>query len=416
MSELIDNRAHRIREMKAIMRELSHEGQLPEVRARFMAVVRQADATEVAQMEEELLAEGLSVESLMKSCDLHSEAVRDLLVTRPEQALAPGHPVDVLRRENIALKEEAERLKSGLLALVEGKSDSEVISGEALVPIRAIFNGLMDVDKHYARKENLLFSILERYQITGPSKVMWGKDDEVRAKLRELGEVLDVEDATASEWRLVIASVLESALSALLEMIHKEERILIPMSLQTLTAMEWGEIWHQSPEIGWCLVDPEGDYRPPKSTPGPDAVTIKANTVKTGAILFPSGSLDVEQLKGIFSVLPVDMTFVDAEDRVRFFTEGKDRVFARPKAIVGRKVEHCHPPGSVHVVEQILSDFRAGRQEMAEFWIQSHGRFIHIRYYAVKDSEGGYMGTLEVTQDLTAQRELTGERRLLAYD
>jgi DUF438 domain-containing protein len=135
-----------------------------------------------------------------------------------------------------------------------------------------------------------------------------------------------------------------------------------------------------------------------------------------GALVFPTGSLNLDQLGAIFRTLPVDLTFVDADDRVRFFTEGKKRVFVRPKAIIGRKVEHCHPPASVHIVEQIVSDFRSGRQDVAEFWIEVKGQFVHIRYFAVRDEKGTYLGTLEVTQDLTKERSLEGERRLLQYD
>ena len=124
----------------------------------------------------------------------------------------------------------------------------------------------------------------------------------------------------------------------------------------------------------------------------------------------------MEQLKTIFNTLPVDLTFVDADDRVRFFSEGPDRVFVRPKAVVGRKVHHCHPPGSVHIVEQILDDFRSGRQNVAEFWIELGERFVHIRYFALRNEEKQYLGTLEVTQDATELRGLTGERRILSYE
>ena len=127
-------------------------------------------------------------------------------------------------------------------------------------------------------------------------------------------------------------------------------------------------------------------------------------------------ALRLDQLKAVFATLPVDVTFVDAEDRVRFFSEGQNRVFARPKAILGRLVQHCHPPGSVNVVERILDDFRSGRQSVAEFWIDFKGRFAHIRYFALRDDKGAYLGTLEVTQDLTHERSLQGERRLLAYE
>jgi DUF438 domain-containing protein len=132
--------------------------------------------------------------------------------------------------------------------------------------------------------------------------------------------------------------------------------------------------------------------------------------------VFPSGALDFDQLRGIFGVLPVDLTFVDADDRVRFFSEGPDRVFERSKAILGRKVQHCHPPKSVHIVEEIVSSFRDGRRDVAEFWIQLHGKFVHIRYFAVRDHDHTYLGTLEVTQDLTRLRELEGDRRLLQWE
>lgn len=431
MSELIDNRAHRIREMKRIIRGL-HDGEdIAAVRERFKAIVRHADAGEVAAMEQELLAEGLPVQELMKTCDLHSEVVSDLLVERPHAEIQPGHPVDVFRRENLALADQAEALRLALASVVDRDDEDLVVTDQELVPARRAFNALMDVEKHYARKENLLFPILERYGITGPSTVMWGKDDEVRQLLRDLGEALHVEGATVAEWRIVLEAVVEPALAALVEMIRKEEKILLPLSLQTLNEAEWGEIWSQSPEIGWCLVDPDGAYAPPEPV-GPAIpsqvseaaeregialhTSVATRTSQGGALVFPTGSLDLAQLKGIFSVLPVDLTFVDADDRVRFFTEGADRVFVRPKAIIGRRVEHCHPPSSVHVVEQILSDFRSGRQDVAEFWIEHHERFVHIRYFAVRDEDGGYQGTLEVTQDLTHQRNLEGERRLLAYD
>jgi uncharacterized protein len=140
------------------------------------------------------------------------------------------------------------------------------------------------------------------------------------------------------------------------------------------------------------------------------------NVAPTGALMLPTGNVSLEQLSAIFATLPIDLTFVDADDRVGFFTEGPERVFARSKAIIGRKVQHCHPPRSVETVDQILSDFRAGRQSVAEFWINFHDKFVHVRYFAVRNSEGAYLGTVELTQDLTPLRALQGERRLLEYE
>jgi DUF438 domain-containing protein len=191
-------------------------------------------------------------------------------------------------------------------------------------------------------------------------------------------------------------------------MMFKEENILLPMCLNKLTEEEWAEIWASSPRYGWCLVEPREGYRPPAS--------YESEAAPKGGVQLPTGNLTIDQLTAMFSHLPVDITFVDANDRVAFFSEGPDRVFARSRAIVGRKVQHCHPPKSVDTVNRILDDFRAGRQSVAEFWLEFHGRFVHVRYFAVRDAERRYMGTLEVTQDATKLRALTGERRLLEYD
>jgi len=450
MSELIDNRAHRLRTLKEIIRHLHQRAAPDQVKDRLATLVRECDASEIAAMEQELMAEGVPADEIMSMCDLHSQVVRDVLVDRSSAPPLPGHPVDTFRRENEALRAQTAALRAALAALAPPEaSDDAAADPAALLECRRRFAGLMDVDNHYRRKEQLLFSCLERHGITGPSTVMWGKDDEVRAALNELGTAFAESGGTAGEWRVVAQAVAEPAFAALEEMIFKEEKILLPMALQNLTETEWGEIWSQSPEFGYCLVDPLTGYRPPEPVsdlPGaaldeaaragvaftpvagparPSFATLPGTAAprpesappaaSRGAIVLPTGALSLEQIKALFAILPVDITFVDADDRVRFFSEGRNRVFERPKAILGRLVQHCHPPGSVHIVEQIVSDFRVGRQDVAEFWIEVRGRFVQIRYFALRDEQSTYLGTLEVTQDLTRERALQGERRLLEY-
>jgi DUF438 domain-containing protein len=296
------------------------------------------------------------------------------------------------------------------MAAIERLPDEADPSAELLV-WRQAYNDLMDIEKHYQRKEHALFPYLERYGITGPSKVMWAKDDEVRRYLKDLGAALQERGTTAGEWKLVAATLGQAVLSAVEEMIYKEENILLPMCLDTFTEDDWAEIWAASPRYGWCLVEPRSGYQPPESK-----LREAAHLPADKGVQLPTGTLTVQQLLGIFTTLPVDLTFVDAEDRVAFFSEGPDRIFSRSRAILGRKVQHCHPPKSVDVVERILADFREGRQSVAEFWITFQGKFVHIRYFAVRDERGEYLGTLEVTQDLTRLRKLEGERRLLEYD
>jgi len=236
--------------------------------------------------------------------------------------------------------------------------------------------------------------------------VMWGKDDQIRNLLKDLTVALRQSDTSVVEWRLLAATTGAAAASAVHEMIYKEEQILLPVCLERLTADEWAEIWASSPRYGWCLVEPREGYKPAGAKPA-DASDV------AGGVSLPTGTLQLEQLIAIFSTLPVDLTFVDADDRVAFFSEGPNRVFARSRAIIGRMVQNCHPPRSVEVVDRILNDFHEGKQNVAEFWIQFTGRFVHIRYFAVRSEDGRYLGTLEVTQDVGGIRALEGERRLL---
>ena len=408
MSELIDNRARRIATLKEIITHL-HKGEAPDaVKAQLREMVRQTNPSEIMSMEQELISGGMPVEEVRSMCDLHSQVTREVLVQLPARLIAPGHPIDTFRRENAALRQVIAKTRA-LLAEISALEDSRDCKGQ-LLQLRQSANELMDIDKHYQRKEHVLFSFLEKHGITGPSKVMWAKDDDVRAALKRMNEAVHGCAPSIGEIRRLATASILPTLAAVEEMIFKEENILLPMSLQTLTENEWAEVWASSPKYGWCLVEPQEGYTPPKS-----AGAVTPAVPVDGTITMPTGHVTVEQLTSVLSTLPLDLTFVDAEDRVAFFSEGPHRIFARSKAIVGRKVQHCHPPSSVDIVDRILDDFRAGRQNVAEFWIDFHGKFVHIRYFAVRDTEGKYLGTVELTQDIAPLRALAGERRLLQY-
>jgi DUF438 domain-containing protein len=192
-------------------------------------------------------------------------------------------------------------------------------------------------------------------------------------------------------------------------MIAKEEEILFPMCMDKLSEDEWYSVYQQNPEFGYCLYDPREEWKP-------SGVLTSEVTYDSGKkIMLSTGSFNPDDLEALFSTLPIDITFVDKDDKVKFFSHGPDRVFARNRAIIGRDVRMCHPPSSVHVVEQILDDFRNNRENSAAFWINMQGRFIYIEYFALRDKEGKYLGTVEFTQDLTQLRKLEGEQRLLSY-
>src|SRR5215472_1330533 len=383
MSELIDNRAHRIRTLKGIITSLHAGTPQDEVRQSLKDLVCQTDYSEIMEMEQQLIAEGMPVSEIQGMCDLHSQVTREVLVQLAPPPVPPGHPVDTFRRENEALRRSLARLQQAMNRILETADDGDVSA--PLLEWRQALNELQDVDKHYQRKEHLLFTCLERHGITGPSKVMWGKDDQIRELLKDLSAALREGDKTVAERKRLAATTGAAVASSVHEMIYKEEQILLPFCLERFTSDEWAGIWASSPRYGWCLVLPREGYKlvEQQAADSPSAPR---------GVSLPTGTLALDQLIAIFSTLPVDLTFVDADDRVAFFSEGPNRVFARSRAIIGRKVQNCHPPRSVDVVDRILSDFREGRQSLAEFWIQFAGRFVHIRYLAVRSEDGRYLG------------------------
>jgi hypothetical protein len=191
---------------------------------------------------------------------------------------------------------------------------------------------------------------------------------------------------------------------------YKENHILFPTALKAIEAQEWSDIKRQFDEIGYCCFTPES------ARLKPEAEEIKRpQHAAEGPIAFETGSFSKEELELLLNTLPVDITFIDKDDTVRYFSQGKDRIFVRTKAVIGRKVQQCHPQKSVHKVNQILEAFKNGSKDVAEFWITLNGRLVYIRYFPVRKASGDYLGCLEVTQDLTEIKKIEGEKRLLDW-
>lgn len=409
MSELLKNARQRREILKHMILQL-HEGTAPEqVKQRLAELLQKIPYGEVVEVEQELIAEGLPQEEVLRLCDVHTQVLEGKIDRSGAKTVPAGHPVDTFRRENRELSWRVERLKAMYPEVKTLGSPDEI--REYFTHILSILNNLMDVDKHYRRKENLLFPYLEKHSITGPPKVMWGKHDETRQLLKDAIQALHfTDDITAEHARNLLETKVQPAAEAVAGMVMKEEEILLPMTLDALTDAEWYDIYRQTPEIGFCLYDPEVEWAPEGVTPeAPEALA------EQGRIHLPSGSFTPKELETILNSLPIDMTFVDKDDKVRYFSQGKERIFDRNRAILQRDVKLCHPPSSVHIVEKILEDFRSGKANCAPFWIQLGDKFIHIEYVALRDADGNYLGTLEVSQDLTEKRALEGEQRLLSY-
>ncbi|HEQ98491.1 MAG TPA: DUF438 domain-containing protein [candidate division Zixibacteria bacterium] len=408
MSELINNAEKRRALLKHMIKQL-HEGQAPEaVKAQLIQLLGKVPYEDVVLVEQELISEGMPPGEILKLCDIHTKALEGAISQEGSKEAPPGHPVHTFLQENRGLGWHLNELKKSF-SKIEKMDDDEDASAE-MAEVRNHIHALTDVDKHYKRKENLLFPYLEKHGITGPPTVMWGKHDEARELLNSAVEALAAtQEYSAGEAESVIELALKPAAEAIEEMIYKEEEILFPMSMDTLEDSEWFDIYNQSLEIGYCLYDPKDEWRP-------QDIDIPEKEVRDGErIQLPSGSFTKDEINTILNTIPFDLTFVDKDDTVRYFTQGKERIFERSRAILGRQVQLCHPPKSVHIVEKILEDFKSGKHDRAAFWIEMKGRFISIEYYALRSREGEYQGVLEVSQDLTEKRQLEGEQRLLNY-
>ncbi len=409
MSELINNARKRKDLLKHMILQL-HKGEAPDaVRKQLLRLMGEVPYADVVEVEQELIGEGLPETEILQLCDLHTAVLKGNIDQSGAKSAPAGHPVHTFLQENKALGWEISTLTK-LYDEIKSRSDNDDIS-PLMLEIRKHFNALTDVEKHYRRKENLLFPYLEKHGVTGPPTVMWGKHDETRDLIKAALETFEQSGRiTAGEAIIVIDLVLNPASTAIEDMIYKEEQILFPMCLDTLSDQEWYNIYNQSLEIGFCLYDPTDIWKP-----AVDSAAMSAASSENSRIQLPSGSMTPQELTAVLNTIPFDLTFVDKDDTVRYFTQGKERIFDRNRAILGRKVQLCHPPSSVHIVQNIIDDFRSGIQDRAAFHINLHGRFISIEYFALRGSAGEYLGTLEVSQDLTEKRKLEGEKRLLSY-
>ena len=413
MSEYLDNHTRRKEALKEVLRQLHAGRSVEEVKGQFASLLQDVGAMDIAQIEQELIAEGLPPEEIKHLCDVHVAVFRESLEAQEEPDTIPGHPVYTYLAENGAAGRVLDRLED---ALEDLKADP---SAENLALARQRLAELRQYEVHYLREENILFPFLEKHGFTGPSSVMWAIHDDIRAWWKQLDALLaEGPGDDPAAFNAQIDEIFRPMATAIREMFYKEEKILYPTSLEKLSGEEWWQIRLQSPEVGYCYVQP-GNQWPPKETALESVQALIGQEAKpvaapTGDLLhLDTGALTREEVNLMLKHLPVDITYVDAEDTVRFFSQTRERIFPRSPAIIGRKVQQCHPPASVHRVQRILDDFHAGRRDVAEFWIQMDGRFIHIRYFALRDKKGQYQGTLEVTQDVTEIRRLEGERRLL---
>ena len=394
------------RMLKEVIKQL-HAGVPPEqVKGKFKKLLETTSSEEIAKIEQELVKEGMPREELQRLCDVHLAVFSDQ-VGKQQLNIPPAHPVSILMEEHKILTQRTERLQT-LVGMIEDACDV-VHVGDVLKEIQQIARMFQEAEKHYVREENVLFPVLEKHGITEPPAIMWMEHNQIREKKKQLSDLAEKWNTlTFFDFKKKLADTTKPLYTMLPSHFFKENNILFPAALQTVKESEWKDIREEFDEIGYCC------FTPPQAMTTRDKAARKEEGAE-GLLQFETGALSKEEAEAILDSLPVDISFIDRDNSVRYFNKAEKRIFVRTKAVIGRKVQLCHPEKSVHIVNKIIEAFRKGRKDVAEFWITLNGRLVHIRYFAVRDKDNKYLGTLEVTQDLTDIRKLEGEKRLLDW-
>ena len=312
-----------------------------------------------------------------------------------------GHFLYYLMLENREVQKIMTKLKSVIKVFFKGENqDFSTLRHKT----HAICGAVKDsYELHYIKKENILFPYIEKaFPQYRCLQLMWSFHDDFRRSLKVLDLIL--QDTLPD--KELLNKEIGKLFFVILPIVFREEQIVFPVALRVIPEKAWIEMMEQSYDTEWCFIE----------QPGRKYNTNQSSFSLNRKINLGTGFLSPEQVIMLLNNLPVDITFIDENDEVQYFSGAKDRIFPRSKAIIGRKVQNCHPPESVHIVNEIITAFRNGQNDHADFWIQMKSRFINIRYFALRNEKGLYKGTIEVSQDVTEIRSLQGERRLLEWN
>lgn len=388
MSEIIDNVSKRQEQLKTLIQRLHRGEDRTAVEVEFKRDFAYVTGAEIAQMEYNLVQDGVSVEEIQSLCDVHASLFQGSLAELHKDVLTIN-PITIFEEENAEFS-----------ALVDKAIKFKQETNNSLNVVKPFLLDLIEkfrvVDAHYSKKENIFFPFLEKHGIETIPQVMWGVDNQIREKLKDSFVSLNTSDDVS-----LIKDKFYQMVDMVKEMITKENMILFPLLRDTLTENDFKA-------IAQALENPEaGVYQSKEEIEAAEEIEAV-----NGDIRMSMGHLSTTEVDALLNTLPFDMTFVDANDKVKYVSQGKERIFDRPASVIGRPVHLCHPPQSVHIVMDIVSDLRSGKKDHEDFWINFRGKFVYIRYYAVRGDSGEYLGCLEVTQEISGIRSLEGEKRL----
>lgn len=365
----LSDEGKRLELLKSYIERVSKGEDLEAVRSDFVKNFKDVSSKEIVAAEESLIKSGLPLEKVQKLCDIHSALFHESNIIDESQKdleKIPGHPLNILSLENKKIK-----------SLADGVKDGE----DKLKKI----SDLLKINSHYGKKAGLIYPLLKtKYKISGPSDVMWTVDDEIR---RDLSKIIKANSYNPEDLNKILDSVYE--------MIYKEENILFPLLKENFTGEEWNKIYGDLGEYGLDLVDELPlwkDYKPKEISP--------KEKISSGSLDFETGSLKLNEAMQILRTLDAELTFIDKDDLVRFYSEGEDKIFPRPKSCLNRDVTSCHPPKVVPMVKSLLDDFKNKRKDRLVVCRNIKGKKILVKYLAVYE-DGEYIGTLETVEDIS---------------
>ena len=384
-----------------ILNFIQDGGELEEAKKMFQAAFDQVDVAEITAAERELIAQGLDPRKIQYLCNVHADVFKGNIKENKEnpEFEKPGHPIHTFKLENMVLKSLVNDALLPDLAKWE-KGDKGILS-----KLRQELKDLAKIHYHYARKETSMFPIMTKYGITAPPKVMWGVDDKIRKLIGQANLLISQKDINKAE----VSKAIKETAHEVLEMIFKEEEIMLPMIDEVASEEDWGNVKNEEEQIGYTLIQKPMNWKPkekPKSV-GP----ISIDKLSSLALNFAEGSLNLEQLSAILDLLPFALTFIDENDKVAYFGGGAN-IFPHSKNALGNSVYSCHLPESVPRVKKIFDDFHQGKKDKYEFWFKPRhmGRYLYLQYFAVR-KDNKYLGCLEVAQDVTDIRNWKTEKK-----
>lgn len=381
-----------------------------EVKEKFHGVFEGTDSLEIAKIEEELIKEGsLKREEMRKLCDVHMAVFKEQ-IEKQHPDLKPSQPIRILMEEHKIMTKKSEELLAVANKILK-INDVQYIQDD-IHNVEHLASDFKDSEKHYQREENVLFPYLEKHGISEPPSVMWMEHDEIREQKKKLQAIVQTASQDNIEnFKQELLEVAKALANKLPSHFYKENNILFPAALSVITQQEWVEIRKQFDQIGYCCFTPPDLVTAPPEAPSQPEVPTPSTLMQ-----FENGNLTKPQLNSILDTVPIEITFIDENDTVSYFNLPAKIIFVRAKAIIGRKVQNCHPAKSLDTVTKIIESFKSGKKNNADFWINMAGRVIYIRFFAVRGSRGEYLGTMEVVQDVTDIQKLQGEKRLLDWE